>query len=390
MESPDMELYATEELDDGLGHGLRITRSDDAVYEARTAEDAVSRIYEEDGTWHAKVLLPLTDSEEAYDRMQAMMDDINDAYGTALHTNPKAFGDAINRDGRIKASDGATRVCYVDEEDTQPIEEIAETPSDASILKGWLAGTTASIGGGAGVGALAGGAIGMLGGPPGAVGGAVTGAHVGAGIGGVLSAWEGVDTVTEGPGYPIASPVTGRTIRYFERRAQTRYQPDAIAAAEDYFDRFNALHSLERELAERNRFDEARHARLEKLRDADIENIHDTVMEEHFHQFDEGEGLTATHETDTYLDAVRFVGHVANHVPPTDESSLYTSPDTFQQIFSHCTYQEDGETHYLDDAKILVHNVYDNTDTADAIVDWLEAEHPDLVQDVGRQHAMDA
>lgn len=392
MDVPEIELYAVERIVEEPAGGIRIYRSDDAVFEARSGEDADTRIYRDGDRWYTKIRFDEDDVEDAYNEMMRAADDINERYGTALDIAPPEFLVRAEEDGEIHIEDGRIQLNYVEETELdEAVDELFDEPARSSILKGAAASGAAEVGAGSVLGAAVGAVLGAAGGPPGVIGGAGMGAAAGGTGGGVLAA---LDSAAAAVSLPRPSrlnmdsrlPMTN-AVKWFEERRKEKYT--ALDAMEDHLSTLNKLHSMEEEVDVIREMDLERHEELEDLQDSDIEQIHDVLMEVHFDRFEESEGVTVVHEAGSYEEAAEFASVVTPEADGAQERpSIYTAPEAFRTIFERCTYTERDTLKYFDDAGVLVENVYGREAVPQEIVGWLERQHRDLIQDVGRERSM--
>lgn len=411
MDTPSLDLYAVEEIDEGV----RIYRSDDAVFEAWTVdnpeaarsvplrergpnvfrdamEKAEARLYRDDGRWYAKVRFRETDVEEAYDRLIEAAQDVNATYATALDISPKRFRERVHADGMVTLEEGRTTLHYREETDLDTIVEgiLGGEIGDSSLAKGLLTGGAACVGIGAAAGAGIGAAIGSLAGPPGVVGGAALGAQVGGiNAGGGFFLGNGIPAVMAhrrdpnyfwryGSGMPV-----DRATKYFEERRQEK-QYTAVDAVEEHLSAVNRLHSLAEEVQVTREMEMGQHEELEALRDRGIEEVHEGLMQIHFGRFEDGEGVTAVHAADSYEEAVDFLETVgADAVDGGERPSLYRDMDAFTTVFDHLAYTEQGGTKYLNDACTLGRNVQEGEDVQTELADWIRRQHPATARAVG-------
>lgn len=363
---PDIELYAVAELDGDVRDGIRIYRSDDAVYEAWSSEDAAIRCYEDDGTWQVKVRFPEQDIEDAYNRLITTAEEVNDAYGTALDISPKRFRERVESDDEVILADGETTLHYREETDLDElIEAVAGDPTKASLAKAVVTDVATEAAEGTVIGAV----VGSIAGPPGVV---ATAAAWGGIWGGLSVVRNGVDLARGGSG--------PRTTRFFEERRKKQYK--AVDVVEDHLESVNRLHSLEAEVEATREMDMAKHDELAGLEEDGVEDAHDLLMQLHFHRYEEGDGVMAMHTTDTYEEAAAFITAVTGNTVPRQRPSLYTARDAFTTVFDHLTYMEHDEQNYLDDAAVLARNAHNHG--TDEVTAWLKQQHAGFVHDAAQ------
>lgn len=384
----DVELYATDRVQDALGDGLRIHTSWDEVYETRRHDDAAIRIYPAEGRWHARVQYDVTELEDAYDRFSAAASGIADAYEVSLDTTPKAFMADLDSDGLVREDDGRYTLTFREEPDIRSL--VNQPVSGKSWLKGMAASMASLTGGGSTVGAVLGGALGIPGGPPAMAAGATAGAVGGGVLGGIVGFSETLATasVSEDRYMWRSSFPTNAWTRFFEKRRRKKYVDEGRLAEETHFDLMNRLNTLDRELELADSLDLARHEEYTDLDESGVDEVHDILMRTQFHDFEKTGGVTATRTAETYEEAAAFAAELLDVDAPDERPSIYTDPAVFRDLFDQCSYEDDGEERLFGTGHAMMQDVVGRDAVDPSIVTWLEERHPGLVKEVGQEHAL--
>lgn len=368
-----IDLYHAERIEDGLGDGFRLYTLDDEVYEARTGTLPASldngeevsrldsRIYHDDTYWVMKVNTPVTEKKPAYNTLRAFADTVEEATGEELETTWLDY-QTTYEDGEqfeVGTRGVGTDTVTVSFQASGSID-IPEASYEMQLGLGH--GMGAALGGGAAA------AAGMLlGAPVGVIDGLLVGQVAGAGLGGVIP----------------------KARQYRENRKRRKRFCEAEGIEDlDLFDRVNEKHRLEqildRDTPAPDRFTD----RYNALRDEDLDELLDVITTAHFDGFDDQAGVTVTGTFDTYGGAHAMAAALSGVEALTDRPSIYADRDVFERFFDALTYEEGGDEQLLEDGERLVCDVMQRDDVAPSIIAWLDAEHADTVQDVGRAHSL--
>lgn len=372
-----------------MGGGMRIYTTHDDVYEMREDSGVSTRIYPGGGRWAVKMRFPVTDAEDGYDVVRDVLAAL-DAEGYT--PTPKAFTDDIKDDGTATIKTGGGTVRYADDVD---LDAMVDIDIDRSTkLKGALAGVAAESGTLGAVGAAIGGALGIPGGPPAMAAGATAGSAVGGGLGVLaggleapmaLRTWEDRDLPVE------------RVIYRMQQRRKRKFLNGRFDAFEKHLDAVNRMRSYERRLEEA----ESLNMEVRELYDSYVEGgrreQHDALFDVHFHRFHHRDGVTVSASADTYREAVETAADILDTpVHDVERPSIYADRDVFAALFTPLTYQDEQEValsgsgeNLLEDAEILVANVFDRDAIDPGIAAWLEETYPDAVREVGQERSME-
>lgn len=371
MDRPDKQpptlFYHREPIDDGFGEGLRILSSHEEVYEARTTEDWETRLYNETGTWQAKLWYPTTAVEEAYDVFIDAAESINGLQDAALDMDPEPFLDRVDMKGHARMSEEGFSVQYREAEETI---EAVELSADSRVI--YLLG---SLVGYAGTGAAGGF---LIGGPAGSIIG---------GVGG-LSAWmteaeiaddniveEAKNPKTPTPyGYKLLrdSKNKVRSWRHKRKKKKERKEYEQPGLLEDV----NELHGTVARMNQ-NKTVEG-HDRRDALREKEPQERLETALDLSFRNVEQYPGVIATGTFDTYDAATLFIGDVVDADALDAAPSIYTNVDAFSSIFELCR-----EYGLEEDQNRLARNAHERG--GDDVLDYLNEEYPELFH----EHGMD-
>lgn len=369
-EQPPTLLYYREPVQDELGDGLRILTSHDDVYEARAAEDIETRIYSDGEQWQAKVQNPVTDMEEAYDRVVASVNSINDLGDAGLAVDPEVFLEGVDRYDTFGLEGNGFTVKYRETGEGLEATGLSDGAQIAYFLGGW--------GSYAGAGATGGFAVG---GPPGALVGGLGGAAAYY-LEALFNADAGdldLEKVAENKSRsPMMLPYRGirsaknrvRNWRHrrSQRKAQEQYQQPEL------LNDVNELHCILSRMQQNNTIQG--HEQRDRLKDKDPDETLEAALNIAFHRFEEQPGVTATGTFELYDDAAAFMATLTDTDTPTTRPSIYTRPDAFKTIFERCV-----EYDLTDDQQILTQNAHKNGSAN--VLSYLEDEHPDLFHNGG-------
>lgn len=362
MERPDLELVYGSVLDDG--DGFRLHTSRDNVYEYRQDGERDARITSGEWGWRTVVHAPARE-DEACDEFAAFAEAIDDRYDTGFVDASRAFN-ALKEDGVVAVHEGLFRLRY-------------RESHGFDIPPGRMGRTTRRVSRGVVDGIYAGSlgyALGFLGGIAGFAGAAALGAPsplqetilVGTTAGG-SALFGGIGALRGAPdGYSSAEI----------RRRELVRGGEPAAVVEDMLETVNA-ERVEQYLAgepEATGDEEDDCTRVEQELDVFLDTV--------FHDAEQHAGVVASAWHPTYDEAKTFVSGLADVSVTEEPPSLYTDADVFQELFAYLE-TDDG---LLDDAHILVDNVYSREDVSPEIAAWLNEAHPELVQDVGQQKAL--
>lgn len=363
----DIELYAVDPLSDA--EGIRLFRSDDTVYEAAQHGKTASRIYPEEGQWTVKVNVPVEERREAYDTFRRMADRLEDAYDVDLPKTWLEFQEEYE-DTATAAEEGVA-LCYRNEGSLaipDPGHEAAMGRGDAAML-GNLAG--------GGLGLASAGALGAMGSLP------PEGSIIGIVGLGLSPAWGVLTALGANTGVPT---VKNRIGRWKRRR---RYGDIGALQDRSLLEHLNERNALKHLLDRNESFPADVTERYRELDDRALEAALDIITTAHFERFEELPGINVTASFDTYEEAAAFQDTVRDEDSGRYERpSIYTSPAAFRSMFDDLTFTVDGREYVLEDAEVLVQNVFERDPVDDAIITWLEEAYPDVVQDIGRDRSL--
>jgi hypothetical protein len=366
MEPVETTMVAGERVRGDLGDGVRLYNSDDTVYELRVEDglpligDTVeTRLYQDGNRWQAKLRIPETDLEDAYDHVLELSERIEEEYGFDPSMPVRLFNDGIRHDigdeidGQFRFNDAS-------------MDEYGKEYSERHLEGEELL----AMGGGVGYlgsGLVGGGVAGSLLGPPGTVAGAVLGAAGG------LGAWVwDMNGAQEGKNTPInlVSKAPGKTIGAIKKRQKENERSGKPLKDMNFLEQLNEKRHIEPDYQDARDWD--LRERYEALEEKDLEDRFDTAMDATFHRLEQAPGLHLTASFDDYGEALDFLATAQGaEAPETDTPSVYDNPDAFSQIFR---YSRD------EDRRRLIRNVQE--DGSESVEQYLEDEHEGLMIDV--------
>lgn len=363
---PERDVFYAEALRDELGRGVRVYTTSDDIYEARQTRRHQSRIYgnQEDG-WYAKVRIP-----EHRDRVaRETMNDIASNVAPLYHLDPQenelmfededAFTEDLETSDRVWTETEDIKLAY-NQDDQVDIEETKLTEATAfGVAGGYVAA-------GAGAAAL------VVGGPIGPVAAPIAGGAAGY-VAWVAETWvaDAFDT-NKTPTFLAASMV--------DRNRKEKYRGDVPDHA-GFYEELNGQESSG--VLGRLKNGATKVLPLTPQADETAEHhreVWDQVVHRQFEKVDRLQGVTAKTRTESYEEAVEFVGTaLGKEAEPFEAPSLYTNTDAFQAMFS---------TLEGTDRERLVANVFERDDVATGVTGWLDDEHEELVKQVGQERSM--
>lgn len=351
-------------LDDTLGEGLRLHTDQDELYELRSTAGTDIRVHGNADDWTATVRFPDTDLDPAYERFDTIAEDLEAAYGEELITPATRFLRAARDTGEVITRSGPITLKY-NETGENSLLTLDELESD-DVTGKEVAGTLVSY---AGSGAASGGATGlMLGNSELAVLGTVAGA-----VGGFASAFY-TEHEKRFPHSPAGYGIKG--LRNMKTRVRKRRERKEKAEErlneQDIWDTLNEKNRLAVVADTTRDLDEAR--RYEEVKETDVEETVETLMDCHFHGFPDRAGVTAMIKAESYDAALDFAATILDRTTPDiDRPSIYHTRRIFRDVFeaAHEDRQEDLVATVLEDG------------AAQEVRDYLDDTHPGLVQDVG-------
>lgn len=361
----DDRYLAADRIDDALGSGIRLYTDRDEVYETRDITGHAVRIAGGDPGWYTQVHLPAPDEpREAYDPFDTVAERIDTAYDTELITPATTFLEHMAEEDRFHVEDTdaapAYSLQYRRELEPDPHEEFSEVSND--ILVGYV-----------GAGAASGGATALALGAADPFLGLVSGMAAGS-----LGALLDKELYTGG-----SSLSPARNIRRGVNAVKRTVAGDDDGGVEELagvtvWDRLNEKRRLETVAEETRDVEEAE--RYLELKDTDIEVEAERLLLLQFESFEDQRGITAAATVEAYDDAINFAATVLDReTPDTGRPSIYTDADVFDQMFA-AVPQEEQER--------LVEPVLEG-DAAEPVESYLNAEHTELVQAVGSEHALE-
>jgi hypothetical protein len=369
-EDPDMTLYAREPINDSLGDGFRLYDSHDNAYEMRIdngfgpfGEVFETRLYSEDGQWHAKLRIPETEPEEAYKKVKELAGQIDDRYGF----EPLMPAPEFHSGGRYSIDGDIDGIWYFNDSEQDSTVKELDDREEALLVFGGTGLTVGYMFGGL----VAGGTAGSAFGPPGGVIGAVIGGVGGAGAGfaDILGGCEGHNTPTN-----LASKAPGKlrdTVRH--RREEKQRKADTVSNS-DFLNDLNRKRSIEPDYE--GTTDWELKEEYEQLEEKDLDQRLQDTLDAAFHCIQQTPGLHLTASFDQYQDATEFLATVQDaDAPGADRLSIYDNPAIFRQIFTHARD---------DDRKTLTQNVTDHG--TENVEQYLEDNHRDILINLANEN----
>lgn len=376
-------LLYWEEIDDALGAGFRIVTEEDAVYESRVRDDALTATYREGGNWKAKIRLPdeAEDLEQAYDLYTDTATRVTEASGDDLSLTVRSFSSQFER-GRAMNQTGDTSLFY----NTEPRIDIAPGKLERIIRTspgavGYSAITT-------GFGGVVGSVVGLLGG-------------LGAMAAGAPEIADPILLGSAGSGTALGSGVGAHVAReYYKekypretiKRREYRDKPEQAATL---LDDVNRLHHLDEKLKVTDTLVTEEVNTHRELREAAPDDDMNVFLDLFFRKLPRRQGIIATHTPYTYDDATAFIADVTNtptrdvkDLDESEEPSLYNHPDAYEYVLDWCTYEtedDDGvtETHLLPTGESLIQTALQHDDTHKDIDAFLHDTYPDHTDRLG-------
>lgn len=366
---------AAEPFDDALSGGIRVHTDRDELYEARTVDGHPVRIDGADDRWRVQVHLPASDDPlEGYDTFDTVAERLENTYREELITPATDFLDRLEGSNSVTAVDDTIEVRYRTRHawKTDPGDGYRPSKGGPSAREGHIIRMT---GAGAGTGGAAGIALGATAGPETAAvlgaGGAFAGAVAGFADG--IFLYDILRTpLSLSYGVEKGTDWTRRKRKEFrEWRANRQNRLEDLGT----FDRFNEKQRLAAVKDETR--DPHAAQRYRELRDSDVEENVLDLLERHFDRFDERQGVTAIHTTDSYEEAAAFAtAALETGSAAVEQPSLHTNERVFRTIFEAAADGRQEE---------LVETVLGNDGAGDAVQDYLDREYPGLVERIGKQ-----
>lgn len=369
------DRYLTgEPFRDDLGTGIRLYTDRDEVYEARTVAGSRVRVHGGDAGWYVQAQLPAsTEPVEGYETFDTVTERLEHAYGAELITPATDFLDRLESRDSFTASDDGMQVQYRKRHawKLEPGECYSSSRYSADqVFRMTGAGAGTGAAGGVTIGATAGPeaalALGVLGG----VGGAVVGLMDRAFLYDMLDSPISLSKGTE----KGADWTLRKKHEFTEQRANRQKRLDDA----DLFDRFNEKQRL-KAVADKTR-DPHQAERFRELRDSDIEERVENLLERQFDRFDERQGVTAQYTADGYGEALDFAATVLETgAMDLERPSLFQDRDVFQTVFEAADEGRQEE---------LVEAVLARDDADQQVTGYLEDSHGETVEQVGQERTL--
>lgn len=201
------------------------------------------------------------------------------------------------------------------------------------------------------------------------------------GVGGIVAGFAGFFKELEGfPHSPIGYSIKGmkNTRKRVQRLRERRKTRSDRLEKRDMWDMLNEKHRLDAVADETRDLDEAR--RHEELREADIEETVDALMEHNFYRFDRQKGVTATMTADSYGEALDFAATVLERDTVEHERpSIYDDRDVFRGVFEAAQEGRQEE---------LIRTVYSDG-ASEPVETYLDEHHQVLVERTGQNRTLE-